>query len=212
LQQSHKPDVYIHEPMIEQKGCQIHQELIDLCFKGDRLAQRDLYKLYYKAMYNTCYRMLNDPDEAEDVMQESFLAAFLKINTYRGEMSFGSWLKKIVINKSIDALRSRRIKFEELNEKINSLVEPEDYNVNVDEENAKSITNIREAVKKLPDGFRVVLSLALFEGFDHEEIALILNINESTSRSQLARAKKRLIEYLKNNKNAPFGWLHKAKS
>jgi len=148
--------------------------------------------------------MLNDQVEAEDVMQESFLAAFLKINIYRGEMSFGSWLKKIVINKSIDVLRLRKIRFEELNEKTGYFSEPEEYDLDAAEEDAYRVSKIREAVKKLPDGFRTVLSLALFEGFDHEEIAMILKISESTSRSQLTRAKKKLIEYLKNSKDEAF--------
>lgn len=199
MQRFDLPDVNIFEQMIEKKGYQIHQELIDRCLKGDRLAQAEIYRLYYRAMYNTCYRMLNDQVEAEDVMQESFLAAFLKINTFRGEMSFGSWLKKIVINKTIDALRSRKMKFEELNEKYGNTAETEINVPDIAAENSCKVEKIREAVKKLPDGFRVVLSLALFEGFDHEEIAMILKISESTSRSQLARAKKRLIEYLKNN-------------
>ena len=184
--------------MIEQKGYPIHQELIDRCRKGDRLAQQELYSLYYKAMYNTCYRMVNNQVEAEDIMQESFLAAFLKINTYRGELSFGSWLKKIVINKTIDVLRSRKIKFEELNEKIAGPWDSDETEWNITEENAAMVAKIREAVKLLPEGFRVVLSLALFEGFDHEEIAMILKISESTSRSQLARAKKKLIDFLNN--------------
>jgi len=183
--------------MVEQKGHHVHQVLIDRCAKGDRLAQSELYKLYYKAMYNTCYRMLDDQVEAEDVMQESFLAAFLKINTYRGEMSFGSWLKRIVINKTIDVLRSRKVKFEELDEKAGNTAEDDWNELGKAEEDAGRINRIREAVRMLPEGFRVVLSLALFEGYDHEEIAMILGISESTSRSQLARAKKKLIEYLK---------------
>lgn len=144
--------------------------------------------------------MLNDQVEAEDVMQEAFLAAFLKIGTFRGEMAFGSWLKRIVINKTIDTIRSRKIRFEELNEKTANLGEPENFDLNVADEDAFKVAKIREAVKQLPDGFRVVLSLALFEGFDHEEIAMILKISESTSRSQLARAKKKLIEQLNNSK------------
>ena len=186
--------------MIEHKGYQIHQELIDRCRSGDRLAQRELYRLYYKAMYNTCYRMLSNAVEAEDVMQESFLAAFLKINTYKGEMSFGSWLKKIVINKTIDVLRTRKIKFEELNEKEPEFIEAEEPDLSIPDTESIRIARIKEAVKLLPEGFRIVLSLALFEGYDHEEIAMILKISESTSRSQLTRAKKKLIEYLMNNK------------
>jgi RNA polymerase sigma-70 factor (ECF subfamily) len=184
--------------MIEPKGYEIHQELIERCRTGDRSAQREIYRLYYKAMYNTCYRMLNNQVEAEDVMQESFLAAFLKINTYRGEMSFGSWLKKIVINKTIDVLRTRKIKFEEINEKTAGY-ENDEPGLNIDDDNSTMIARIKEAINLLPEGFRVVLTLSLFEGFDHEEIASILKISESTSRSQLARAKKKLIEILNYN-------------
>jgi RNA polymerase sigma factor (sigma-70 family) len=191
--------------MSEKKAYQLHHELIDRCIKGDRLAQRELYKLYYKAMYNTSLRMLNNQVEAEDVMQESFLAAFLKMHTYRGEMSFGIWLKKIVINKSIDVLRSRKVRFDEINEKVVDAVEPDEDSWSMAEEEQHKVELIREAIKALPDGFRVVLTLALFEGYDHEEIAMILNINESTSRSQLARAKRKLIEYLKCYKNEAFG-------
>lgn len=202
MQHSANHDVYNIELMIERRSLNIHQDLIDRCRNSDRLAQSELYKLYYKAMYNTCYRMLNDKVEAEDVMQESFLAAFLKINTYRGEMSFGSWLKRIVINKTIDVLRARKIKFDELDERA-GIPDDEDRNV-AEEEGSNRIEKVREAVRKLPEGFRVVLSLALFEGFDHEEIAMILKINESTSRSQLTRAKKKLTEYLKNSKDETF--------
>jgi len=183
--------------MIELKGYHIHQDLIDRCIKGDKRAQNELYRLYYKAMYNTCYRMLDDRVEAEDVMQESFLAAFLKIHTYRGEISFGSWLKRIVVNKTIDVLRSRKVKFEELNEKISFSEELNWQDLESAEDSSRKVAKIRDAVRKLPEGFRVVLSLALFEGYDHEEISMILKITESTSRSQLARAKKKLIEYLK---------------
>jgi len=183
--------------MTERKGFNIHQELIKRCKKGDRLAQEGLYRLYYRAMYNTCLRILNDTVEAEDAMQEAFLAAFMKLGQYRGEMSFGSWLKRIVINKAIDTLRTKRIRFEELDEKQEYNLEPDPEIDESPEETAFQIRRIKDAVQNLPEGFRVVLTLSLFEGYDHEEIAMILGITETTSRSQLARAKKRLIEYLK---------------
>jgi RNA polymerase sigma-70 factor (ECF subfamily) len=148
--------------------------------------------------------MLNDRVEAEDVMQESFLAAFLKMNTFRGEMSFGSWLKRIVINKTIDVLRTKKMKFEELNEKIDNEIEFESGKIPSFDETTHMVEKIREAIKSLPEGFRVVLSLALFEGYDHEEIAMILGISESTSRSQLARAKRKLVDYLKHYENETF--------
>ncbi len=141
--------------------------------------------------------MLNDRMEAEDVMQDAFLTAFLKLDQYKGEMNFGSWLKRIVINKTIDVLRSRKMRFEELDER---QADETALNFETDltrEETEEQVRRIKNAVQLLPEGFRIVLSLFLFEGYDHEEIALILNISESTSRSQLARAKKKLAEYLK---------------
>ena len=179
------------------KDFNIHKELINGCLHGDRLAQSETYRLYYKAMYNTCLRLINDRVEAEDVMQEAFLSAFQKIRTYSNVMSFGSWLKKIVINRSIDFLRANKIKFEALNEKTEYPDASEkDFCINEEKDAAIKVERIKKAVEELPEGFRIVLILALFEGYDHGEIAMILNISESTSRSQLARAKKKLVEYL----------------
>jgi RNA polymerase sigma factor (sigma-70 family) len=183
--------------MIERSSFNIHQDLIDKCRNGSRLAQEEIYRLYYRAMYNTCLRMLNDRVEAEDVMQDAFLTAFLKLGQYRGEMSFGSWLKRIVVNKSIDVLRAKKMRFEELDEKHEDETAFSFESDQAQEETEQQVRKIKEAVQQLPEGFRVVLSLFLFEGYDHEEIALILGISESTSRSQLARAKKKLAEYLK---------------
>src|SRR4030043_1589075 len=101
--------------MTEKKDSGRQEEIISNCRKGDSKAQFEIYRLYYKAMYNTCLRIVSQPAEAEDIMQEAFLSAFSKIETYKGDVSFGAWLKKIVINKSIDALRQRKIRFEELN-------------------------------------------------------------------------------------------------
>lgn len=171
--------------------------LVERCKKGERRAQEILYKQYYKAMYNVSFRLLNNKFEAEDVMQEAFLSAFLKIQAYRGEVTFGSWLKRIVINKSIDVLRTRKVVFEEVTEKTEGKALQEKDDEADPKEIAMTISRIREAMEMLPDGFRVVLSLFLFEGYDHMEIAQILNISESTSRSQLARAKKRLADMLK---------------
>ncbi|MBP5474084.1 MAG: RNA polymerase sigma factor, partial [Bacteroidales bacterium] len=80
----------------------IYQDLIEGCKRGDQKSQFQIYKLYYKAMYNTCFRIIGDPADAEDIMQDSFLAAFEKINTYSETVAFGAWLKKIVVNRSLD--------------------------------------------------------------------------------------------------------------
>jgi RNA polymerase sigma factor (sigma-70 family) len=146
-------------------------------------------------MYNTSLRIVKDPQEAEDIMQESFLSAFGKIETYQGKVSFGAWLKRIVINNSLDVLKKRRLLFEELDEDYTQIAMQEEA---LDEELlANQMELIREGIQKLPDGYRVILSLHLLEGYDHEEIAEILNISSSTSRSQFFRAKQKLLRTLK---------------
>jgi RNA polymerase sigma factor (sigma-70 family) len=177
----------------------IHQEYIDRCRKGDRKAQFEIYSLYFKSMYNTSLRIVKDPQEAEDIMQESFLSAFIKINTYSGKVSFGSWLKKIVVNSSLDALKKKRLFTEELDEELAEQVAQEAEN-DTDYKDIR-IEDIMEAVNELPDGYRVVLSLKLFEGYDHDEIAEILEISNSSSRSQFTRAKQKLLSILKKKKN-----------
>ncbi len=172
----------------------IHQDLIDRCRKEDRAAQFKIYELYYKAMYNTSLRIVKDETEAEDLMQESFLSAFEKINTYSGTVSFGAWLKRIVINRSLDSIKKQKLYFETLDEKVTG-----DLSEDIPEECLIDIDRIRRAILALPDGFRIVLTLFLLEGYDHEEIAEILNISSSTSRSQYARARKKLAEMLRSN-------------
>jgi len=171
----------------------IHQDIIDRCKQGDSKAQFQLYKLYYKSMYSVTLRIVNNETEAEDVMQEAFLKALQKIDTYKGEVSFGAWLKKIVVNRSLDVLKKRKVVFEEINERKHDL---EDYKMDSKE---VDINKIKDAINRLPDGYRVVLSLYLIEGYDHEEISQILDISNSASRTQYMRAKNKLRDYLKEN-------------
>jgi len=137
-----------------------------------------------------CLRMVGSQVDSEDVMQEAFLNAFTKIDTYQGVVSFGAWLKKIVINRSLDYLKKRKVKFEELNEKI-----PDEEFVSIDISEIQ-MEKLKNAIQQLPDGYRVVISLYLLEGFDHEEIAQILGISNVSSRSQYMRAKLKLREML----------------
>jgi RNA polymerase sigma-70 factor (ECF subfamily) len=191
-----KPSLYIKMTNVEAAFKNLHQELIDGCKNGDQKAQFQIYKLYYKAMYNTSLRVVNDRMEAEDIMQESFLAAFEKIDTYSGTVSFGAWLKKIVVNRSLDALNKKKAIFEDIESHVgirdDSWEDRERY-----EEIDIRVEEVKEAIERLPDGYRVILSLYLLEGYDHDEIAEILSINSSTSRSQLSRAKQKLIGELK---------------
>ena len=192
-----KPNLYIKKmENTEAQFRNIHQDLIDGCKLGDQKAQFQIYKLYYKAMYNTCLRIVNDSMEAEDVMQEAFLSAFEKIDAYSGTVSFGAWLKKIVVNKSLDALSKQKEIFENIDSYIEIKDESDNEATEREELDAK-VEEIKAAIDALPDGYRVILSLYLLEGYDHEEIAEIMSITSSSSRSQLSRAKLRLINDLK---------------
>lgn len=175
-----------------------HFELVEQCRHGDRHAQFELYRLYSKAMYNICLRMLNDKEDAEDILQNSFLDVFTMLNSFRQDATIGAWIKRIVINNCINYLKKRKLAIEELKEnhqKIGSL--------DVDTMDAStiqfSVESIKKAIFQLPDGYRVIFSLYALEGYDHKEIASIMNITESTSKSQYSRAKKRLQEMLKSS-------------
>jgi len=158
---------------------------------GERKAQSELYSMYYRCMYSVSLRILGNATDAEDAMQEAFLSAFRNIGTYEGKVSFGAWLRKIVINRSLDQLKKRRVKFEEVTERNAGAEEDNTYIGEVD------VARIHKAIQSLPDGYRVVLSLHLVEGYDHEEISQILNISNSASRTQYLRAKNKLRETLK---------------
>jgi len=168
-----------------------HLHLVEECRKANRKAQFEIYKLYAKAMYNVALRILAQEAEAEDVLQEAFLDAFTRIDSFRGETTFGLWLKQIVINKSINQLRKRKAEFIS----IDGIDVAAEETAPFDDLEMK-VNEIRDAVSKLPDGYRVVLTLYLFEGYDHEEIAHILKISENTSRSQYMRAKVKLNSLL----------------
>lgn len=172
-----------------------HYQLVAECKQGSKKACFELYRLYSKAMLNVAFRVLNNMDEAEDVLQEAFLDAFGKLKDFRQETTFGLWLKQIVVHKSINLLRKRRLEWVEMESKQleNIAEEAEDD----DEDVQYRVAQVKEAMLQLPEGYRVVLSLYLLEGYDHEEIGQILNISENTSRTQFLRAKRKLNEVLK---------------
>ena len=161
---------------------------------GSQKAQFEIYRLYYKSMYNSSLRIVGVPEEAEDIMQDSFLTAFRKLNKYNGEVSFGSWLKKIVINRSLDTLRKRKVLFEELHAELPVVDERES------EVEPITVAEVKTAINQLSDGYRTILSLILFEGYDHEEVSEILGIKNVTSRTQFSRARQKLRDILTENK------------
>ncbi|WP_439881369.1 RNA polymerase sigma factor [Pontibacter sp. MBLB2868] len=171
----------------------VNSHVIDRCKEGDNRAQYELYKLYSKAMFNVSMRITNDYAEAEDVLQEAFISAFRNLHAFKSEASFGSWLKKIVVNAAINAIRKRRSELVPMDEQVVAEVADEQF----EDDSEWKVDNVRRAIQKLPDGYRVVLSLYLLEGFDHAEIGEVLGITESTSKSQYSRAKKKLLEIMK---------------
>lgn len=172
-----------------------HYDLVVACKQGSKKACYELYKLYSKAMLNVAFRIVGDIAEAEDVLQEAFLDAFNKVKDFRQETTFGLWLKQIVVNRSINLLRKRKMDMIELEDgQLENIPEEEAED---DEEVLLKVAQVKEAMKQLPEGYRVVLSLYLLEGYDHEEIGQVLNISENTSRTQFLRAKRKLMEILK---------------
>ena len=177
---------------MDQPLANIHQDLILRCRAGDREAHFKLYKLYSKAMFNVCYRITGSEEDAEDALQDGFISAFRNLESYRGDATFGAWLKRIVVNKAINIIRKRKLEL---------LADDDQLDVVEEEEPAEykselTVERITAAIQQLPDGYRTVLSLYLLEGYDHQEIAEILGITESTSKSQLNRAKNKLKERL----------------
>jgi len=164
------------------------------CKRGSKKACFELYRLYSKAMLNIAFRIVGSVDEAQDVLQEAFLDAFNRIKDFRQETTFGLWLKQIVVHRSINLLRKRRLELVELDDKHTESIAEEE--VEDDEEVQYKVAQVKDAIKELPDGYRLVLSLYLLEGYDHEEIGEILDISENTSRTQFLRAKRKLNEIL----------------
>ncbi|WP_224489420.1 RNA polymerase sigma factor [Robertkochia flava] len=171
-------------------------DLIEKCRRNDRRAQMKLYDKYCEAMYTISVRYLGNPDDARDITQEAFIKAFRKLEQYRGEVTFGAWLKRIVINKCIDHLKSKALQVQSLDEGFLQVAAEEEGHWEV--EDSISVDQVKEAMESLPERYRYVLMLYLIEGYDHQEIAEILGITENTSRTQLMRGKRKLQDHLKH--------------
>lgn len=170
-----------------------HTTLVEKSKQGDRKSQYRLYELYVDAMYNTCFRMLGIKEDTEDIIQDSFVEAFKNLHYFRYESTFGSWLKRIVINKSINHLKLKKIPV--------MPIEKHEYHITDtiehETEDEIDIKKIKRGITLLPSGYSQIINLYLIEGYDHAEISEILGISISTSKSQYHRAKKKLIEIVK---------------
>ena len=172
----------------------IHKYLIERSQQGDRKAQNELFKLYVDAMYNICRRIIGDPEEAKDALQDAFTDAFLKLGTLKDASLFSAWLKRIVINKCLNEVKKKR-ELEYLDETA-ELPEPErdDRSDDIKFEAKK----ILAAMNQISEGCRIVMNLYLFEGYDHKEIGEILSISESASKAQYSKGKAKIRKLLGN--------------
>ena len=160
----------------------------------DVLACKQLYLKYADAMYNVCLRILQHQAEAEDALQEAFIKVFNNIQQYRNESSIGSWIKQIVTNTCLNVLKKRKITFDELKDDVS---ESESVSENESENgNDYSVDDIKKVIEELPQGYRVVFNLYMFEDYSHKQIADMLEISESTAKTQLFKAKRKLKELL----------------
>lgn len=142
-------------------------------------------------MYNVALRMLRNAADAEDVLQNAFVEVFTRLDTFRHESTIGAWIKRIVVNQCINFMKKRKPDLVPAEERWPDTPDTTDTS-DEDETRALSVEKINQALTLLPDGYRVVFSLYLMEGYDHQEIAGILNISEATSKSQYSRAKTKI--------------------
>ena len=175
-------------------------DIIEQCKQNNRAAQLKLYNQYCDGMFVVAMRFVKDAMEAEDIVQEAFIKAFAKLNQYKAEVTFGAWLKRIVINKSIDFLKSKSQHLQEL-EEVHLKVVDDNYQNEWLVDDTITLDEIKLAIQNLPDKYRYVVMLYLVEGYDHQEISEILNITEVASRTQLSRGKSKLKEQLTPIKN-----------
>lgn len=172
------------------KTSPIESNLVKDCIKGKRDAQYQLYTRYDRAMFNVCMRIMKKREDAEDALQEAFIDVFRKLHTFRFESTLGAWIKRIVVNNCLNLLKKKKNFILDL-ENAPELSTDEPSSISLDVQDYK-VNRIKEAIENLPTGYRVICSLYLFEGFDHQEIADFLEISVSTSKSQLHRAKQKI--------------------
>jgi len=169
-----------------------NREIIEKSRKGNLKAQYQLYNQYAKAMLNVSYRLMGTVESAEDILQDAFTEAFRMLHTYRYDSAFGAWLKRIVVNKCINEIKRKKADLKYYDDMTQF-----DPNTEVEETLPEiSVASIKKAMEQLPQGNRVIFSLYLLEGYDHREIAQILNTSESNSKSQYMRAKRKIREIL----------------
>lgn len=167
-------------------------ELICSAIEGKNFAFKELYDAFVNPMFNIALRMTGQREEAEDIVQESFQKAFGNLKSLKDKKMFGAWLRKIVVNASI--LRTKnKILYQDLTLHSDQSKENDDWFTEIDFE------RLHYAIKELPEGCRQIFVLYVSEDYSHKEIAALLSISESTSKSQYQRAKTLLKKQLRPN-------------
>ena len=169
--------------------------LLSACQKGNQKAQLEIYSRYHKAMYNVALRILNNSFDAEDVMQEGFLSAFTKLENFKGEVTFGAWLKRIIINASLQLIRKRKENTVTLDENMNHSIDDEPASLDFSQ---VQVVQVLEAITKLKDNYRIAISLHLIEGYDYEEMTAIMETSYDNCRTLVSRAKAKIRKQLVN--------------
>lgn len=170
--------------------------LIKECKSNNKRAQIELYRKYNQGMYNVAMRLLKNPEDAHDIIQESFLSAFKNIHQFNGAVTFGAWLKTIVVNKCLNFLKKKELSVVTLDESLAISIKNED-NDNWEFDKSIVLDDIKKSIDILPNKYKFVVLLYLIEGYDHEEISQILNISIIASRTRLMRGKTKLRQLLK---------------
>jgi RNA polymerase sigma factor (sigma-70 family) len=181
--------------------------ILEGCLRNNPIAQRELYNQYSPKMLAVCYRYAHNREDAEDMLQEGFIKVFLQLRTFENRGSFEGWIRKIIVHTCINFLKKNK-KFNERVDLIHA------SSIQIREESVPAVVQVKqivESIRSLPIGYRTVLNLFAIEGYSHREISQLLDIEESTSRSQFTRAKSMLEELLiKKNILQPkqkTGWL-----
>lgn len=167
------------------------RKIVEGCLKGDKSFQKKLYESYSQKMYSVCLRYSNGQDEAKDLLQDGFIKVFQNLASFKGEGSFEGWIRRIIVNGCLEALRKPENRF--FHEDIDGMDSELSYQPSLKK---FDVQYVLKKMQSLAPGYRAVFNLFVIEGYQHHEIAEMLGISESTSKSQLSRARKILQEML----------------
>lgn len=171
-------------------------ELIAMCQANNDLGYTELYKKYARRIYNSIHRIVSHTAEAEDILQETFLMVFKEVGRLSNVINFEAWVKRIAINKSISHLRKKKIEFSDLD--FTEIEAEKEYDIEENEIFENKVEDVRACIDQLPQGYKTIVSLYLFEQIPQEEIANMLGISHNTVRTQYHRAKKKILLSLKD--------------